>query len=66
MKVNVLVPTEMELKPGDDCILHSDVLSTPRTRKVNRIVESRKGVKVVFSDGTWRPIHTYGITWRKA
>lgn len=71
MKVNVLAPCEIDLNPGDVVILHNvwgmyggfkkEVVTT-----IKRVVESNKLTYCVF-DGNYayRPISTYGITWKK-
>jgi hypothetical protein len=64
MKVNVLKPTEIELKPGDQVEL--DVkYGAPRKVYVIRLVESLHKTYAVLSNGTYRPMSTYGFTWRK-
>ena len=66
MKVDVKIRVEatVELKPGD----RIQILNGYRQGKIltiNSIIERRKGVNVIFSDGTFRPITTYGLTWQK-
>ena len=71
MRVNVLVPCSIELKPGDKVILHNvweihggfkkEVLTT-----IKRVVESNELTYCVFNgDYAYRPISTHGITWWK-
>lgn len=58
MKVTVRCPKEIDLKPGYTVRLRSggDVI-------INRIVETRYHIYVVLSNGTWRPLSSYGKTW---
>ena len=69
MKVNVLVPSEIELNPGDEVILNLDKIkgevSTVRLYRVKRLVETKCGSYAVFYNRTWRPMSTYNITWKK-
>ena len=64
MKVNVLKPTEIELKPGDkvEVDFNKPWVGVPY---VVRLVESRYQTYAVLSNGTYRPMSTYGLTWRK-
>ena len=66
MRVNVAakIPMEVDLKPGDM------IVTFKRNREgkkltIHRIIESGNGVNIVFTNGTWRPLSTYGITWQK-
>ncbi len=69
MKVEVLLPSEIELKPGDEVILNIDkikgTVSTVRVYHVKKLVETKYGTYAVFNNRTWRPMSTYNITWRK-
>lgn len=65
MKVNVLKPTEIELKPGDKVEIDFKSQYWKRTLTVTRLVESKYQTYAVFSNGTYRPMSTYGFTWRK-
>ena len=71
MKVNVLVPCEIELKPGDRVVLYNVWEMYGGFKKevhttIKRIVESKNLTYCSF-DGcyAYRPISTYGITWKK-
>lgn len=66
MKVNgyIRIPTEVDLKPGDKCEIIYNHIKLPYIT-VRKIVEDNSGVKVNFTNGTWRPIRTHGITWQK-
>lgn len=66
MKVNVphIVRTDVELKPGDTCVILRGY-KIGRTMIVRRIIEARSGLRVVFTDGTWRHLSNYGFTWQK-
>lgn len=69
MRVDVLVPCSIELKPGDEVILNLDKIkgevSTVRLYRVKRLVETKSGSYAVFNNRTWRPMSTYNITWKK-
>jgi hypothetical protein len=71
MKVNVLIPSEIDIKPGDKVKLYdvcpcwgawrAEVITT-----VKRVVESRHLIYAVFDGGyAYRPFSTYGKTWEK-
>lgn len=61
MIVRVMCPVNVELKPGDR-------ITTIRGREltIDKMVETRYGTRVVFTNGTWRPTTTYNKTWSKA
>lgn len=60
--VKVKRSKEISLLPND---IIMDLSSSKRSR-VTRIVESKLRTYVVLTDGTWRPLSSYGKTWRKA
>ena len=60
--VKVKRSKEISLLPND---IIMDLSSSKRSR-VTRIVESKLHTYVVLTDGTWRPLSSYGKTWRKA
>ena len=62
VKVTVKKETYEEIKPGDEVVLD---YNPDKIVKVRKLVETSKGVRVVFSNRTWRPISTYGYTWTK-
>lgn len=64
MKVNVLKPTEIELKPGDKVELDFKYGYCAKVY-VRRLVETHCQTYAVLSNSTYRPMSTYGITWRK-
>jgi hypothetical protein len=64
MKVNVLKPTEIELKPRDKVEIDFNKPWVKVTYVV-RLVESLHKTYAVLSNGTYRPMSTYGFTWRK-
>ena len=71
MKVNVLLPCEIELSPGDPVILfdtrtvYGDYKGAVTTT-IKRVVENDKFAYCVFKGGyPYRPLSTYNITWRK-
>lgn len=64
MKVNVLKPTEIELKPGDKVELDFKY-GAPSKVYVRRLVETHCHTYAVLSNSTYRPMSTYGFTWRK-
>ena len=61
-KVTVKKETYEEIKPGDEVVLdyNPDKIVT-----VSKMIETRSGIRAVFSNGTWRPVTTYGYTWAK-
>jgi hypothetical protein len=70
MKFNATVTKEfvfeVELKPGDRVELdgfETDWFNRPFY--VVRLVETRNTTYAIFSNKTWRPISSYGRTWRK-
>lgn len=65
MKVTMYRPTEVTLNVGDK--VEFDFTMSPRRNgyAVRRLVETRNGLYVVFNNNTWRPMSTYGKTWRK-
>lgn len=65
MKCNVLTRNEIYIKPGDKVKLDIDCSPFGRPTTVKRLVETRHGVYVVFTNSTWRPLSTHGITWEK-
>ena len=65
MKVNVLAPTEIELKPGDKVEIDFYNNYWCRTVTVRRLVETGCHTYAVLSNSTYRPMSTYNRTWRK-
>ena len=65
MKIVNYVPVEVDLNIGDKVVF--DFTTCPRRSgyTVRRLVETEYGVYAVFNNGTWRPMSTYGKTWRK-
>lgn len=62
--VKVRVDATIELKPYDKVqILKGD--NEGKVLTICRIIESRNGTNIVFTNGTFRPITTYGLTWQK-
>lgn len=61
MRVKINVPTEISLKPKDAVYLIEERKNT----WIKRIVETSHGVYVVLYNDTWRPLTTYGRTWKK-
>ena len=60
--VNVNRCKEISLQPNDIIM----DLSSSKHSRVTRVVENRLHTYVVLTDGTWRPLSSYGKTWRKA
>lgn len=58
--VNMNTKVKIELKPGDTvrCLIYNEDFI------VRRVVESESNVYAVFGQ-MWRPMSTYGRTWRK-
>lgn len=63
MKFMALVPTEVELVPGDTAVLIDNGLRLEKVTVI-RIVEQDKPY-AVFDNGTWRPLSSYHKTWLK-
>ena len=65
MKIINYVPVEITVNVGDRVVF--DFTSCPRRNgyTVRRLVETKHGVYAVFDNDTWRPMSTYGITWKK-
>ena len=65
MEVIRYVPEKITVNVGDRVVF--GFTSCPRRNgyEVVRLVETVNGVYAVFNNGTWRPMSTYGITWRK-
>lgn len=64
MQVKVRVPALMDITYGD----RIEILKGIRKGEiltVKKVVECRRGVQIHFHDNTWRPLDTYGITWKK-
>ena len=59
-KVKVTKEVEVELNPGDVVILDGY-----NTTGIRRLVETYNNTYAVFHNETWRPLSTYGKTWRK-
>lgn len=70
MNVKVLVPTTIELKPGDKVRLEQ-AYYTPDGWKnavatIDRLVETKHRTYAIFNHPwAWRPLSTYGKTWIK-
>lgn len=67
MKVNVkeVKYVEVDLKPHDKVEVDWMYAGCRKIFYIRRIVETKYHTYAVLSNGTWRPINTYGITWRK-
>ena len=71
MKVKVLEPCEIDLNPGDLVILYNvwtpyDGFKRKIVTTIKRVIESNKQTYCTFNDGYgYRPISTYGISWKK-
>ena len=65
MKVVVTLPVEIELSPGDKVILFDEWFQTKTESRIVRLTETEWGTYAVFSNDTWRPITSYGVSWRK-
>lgn len=61
-KVTVKRETYEELKPGDEVVLD---YNPDKIVKIDRMVETATGVRAIFTNRTWRPTTTYGVTWAK-
>lgn len=56
---------EVELSPGDKVEVDFMNKNWKTTTYVRRLVETKLHTYAVLSNGTWRPMSTYGLTWRK-
>lgn len=65
MLVDVLVPSKIDLKPGDRVEIDYTYRKSRNGYYIRRIVETSKHTYVVFTNDTWRPITSYGKTWWK-
>lgn len=65
MKVVVTLPVEIELCPGDKVILMDEFCQNQVEETIVRLTETEWGTYAVFTNDTWRPITSYGLTWRK-
>lgn len=65
MLVNVLTPSEIDLKPGDRVEFDHTYETRRNGYYIRRIVETSKHTYAVFNNCTWRPITSYGKTWWK-
>lgn len=71
MKCNVLVRKEIEIKPGDKVKLYGvyDVYNGVKREvitTIKKVIESRNKTYCLFDGGyMYRPMTTYGITWKK-
>jgi hypothetical protein len=66
VKVNCIIQNDVNLEPGNVVNVGWKPLNYIRkTLTVRKIVEDRSGVRVIFNNGTWRPLTTYNMTWWK-
>jgi hypothetical protein len=67
MKVNVkeVKFVEVDLKPGDKVEVDWMYKGCRKILCIKRIVETKYHTYAVLSNSTWRPISSYGYTWRK-
>lgn len=56
MKITVMVPKEVDLRPGQKVYIQGDFYIT-------KIVQTMDNLYAVMSDGVWRPFSTYEVTW---
>ena len=59
--MKMTLKTKLELHPGDKIV----TIPYNRIYTVTRITENQNQLYVVFSNGVWRPLTTYGKTWKK-
>ena len=62
--IKVEMNATIELKVGDEIELLTTCYLKNRT-VVTRVVEGEKRTYAVFENNTYRPITSYGRTWRK-
>lgn len=67
MIISVMKPVSVDIKPGDDVLLTEkwDAVPFGRRATITRITETRGRIYAVLSNDTWRPITSYGRTWKK-
>lgn len=65
MKITNYVPVTIDLNVGDKVVFGFTLCPRRNGYTVTRLVETKHGVYAVFDNGTWRPMSTYGVTWRK-
>lgn len=67
MIVRVMTPVAIEIKPGDKVLFTKkrDALPFARSATVTRLTETNGHTFAVLSNCTWRPITSYGRTWKK-
>lgn len=56
---------EVEILPGDKVEVDWMYAGFRKVFQVRKLVETGLHTYAVLSNGTWRPMTTYGITWRK-
>lgn len=61
--VNIRLNADVELKPGDTVTVLSGYRKG-RKLEIKKMIETKYGVNAVFTNGTWRPLRTYGTTWQ--
>ena len=64
MTAEVIVPFKalVTIAPGDECVLIGT--KPKKTVFVRCVVENSTHKYAVFSDGRWRPMSSYGKTWK--
>lgn len=71
MKCEVLVRKEIEIKPGDKVKLYNVYdgyygYNREAITTIKKVIESRNKTYCLFNGGyMYRPMTTYGITWKK-
>ena len=71
MIITMMKPVSIDVKPGDQVELMYDGCGKPITLErrrytaVLRLTERDGLVYAVFYNNTWRPISSYGRTWKK-
>ena len=66
MKVTVNTPLVIDLVPGAKVVINIDDESRIEIAKIERVVQINNRIHVMLSDGTCRPITTYGKSWQLA
>ena len=66
MIIDVSTPKYVHIEPGDVVELSVDGWwNLAHNTTVRRVVESKYHTYVVLDNNTWRPMSSYGVTWRK-
>lgn len=67
MIITMMKPVSIDIKPGDKVEIQFRYRCKRQLRDVivRRLVETDHGTYAVLSNHTWRPLSSYGRTWKK-